>query len=108
MLPQQRSARGRAWQIGAATAATALVIGIALGQWLLETPAPVSAVAADARPRAPIGEARLLMDQGFEQFGKRVGAHERAKAPRSAPARRGVSATTRPAAAADASPSEEG
>jgi hypothetical protein len=43
------------------------------------------AVASDARPRPPAGEARLLMDQGIEQFSRRLQANERPRGPAKEP-----------------------
>ncbi|MGZ5225141.1 MAG: hypothetical protein ACXWCS_13315, partial [Burkholderiales bacterium] len=93
------------WRAWAATAA-ALVVGIAIGIRLGEENSSTGVpVAADARPRAPLGEARLLMDQRFEEFGLRLNTRERNKAgpPSSSPP-----AATRAPAAREASASEEG
>ena len=78
MRPRGRSA----WRVAGATAAVAFIIGIAVGHW-----APISTetltagiVGSDVRPRPPEGEARLIMDQRFEEFSRRVSAQERAGA----------------------------
>jgi len=60
--------------------AATLAIGFVLGTWLSESGGYGSLTASDTRPRAPTGEARLLMDHRFENFGVRPGARERAKA----------------------------
>jgi hypothetical protein len=93
------------WRAWAATAA-ALVVGIAIGIRLGEDGSSSAVpVAADVRPRAPIGEARLLMDQRFEEFGARLNTRDRNKA--GSPASSPPAATHAPAAR-EASASEEG
>jgi hypothetical protein len=89
-----RGARVAKWSIAASVVVT---LGVAAFHWKDElTQYTRGAMAsADVRPRPPVGEARLLMDQGFEQFSTRLGARERAKAS-PAPARPAAS-TKRPA-----------
>lgn len=79
--------------------AATLAIGFVLGTWLSESGGYGSMTASDTRPRAPSGEARLLMDHRFENFGMRSGARERARpeAPVSVPDVQPARMTTPPA-----------
>ena len=56
------------------------VIGLSLGTWIGGGTDASAIATADKRPRAASGETRLLMDQSFEQFGRRIGAQGRAGA----------------------------
>ena len=56
------------------------VIGLSLGTWMGGSGDASGIATADKRPRAVSGETRLLMDQSFEQFGRRVGTQGRATA----------------------------
>jgi hypothetical protein len=80
------------------------------GTWFSESGGYGTMAASDTRPRAPTGEARLLMDQRFEQFGSRSGPRERAQAPApvSVPAVQPARMTTPPSPAQPKPKSEEG
>jgi hypothetical protein len=69
--------------------AATFVIGLSLGAWIGGGSDASAIAAADKRPRAVSGETRLLMDQSFEQFARRVGGQGRASAsPGNSPPRR--------------------
>ena len=90
--------------------AATLAIGFLVGAWLTESGGYSPLAASDTRPRAPSGDARLLMDHKFENFGARPGARERAQAPAPVPVQ-GVQParmTTPPAPARPNPKSEEG
>src|SRR6185295_7041007 len=80
--------RRSVWRVGIAAAVAALAVGLGAGIWMGDygTASTTNAAAADPRPRAPLGEARLLMDHSVERIGARSGARERAAAPASVPA----------------------
>ena len=68
------------WSVIGGGMAAVFVIGVTVGAWM-GGGADANAIAtADKRPRAMSGETRLLMDQSFEQFGRRVGNQGRATA----------------------------
>ena len=60
--------------------AAIFVVGVTLGAWMGGGTDTNAIAATDTRPRAVSGETRLLMDQSFEQFGRRVGAQGRTTA----------------------------
>jgi hypothetical protein len=57
------------------------MLGVGVGTWIGSSADYAALVASDERPRPPTGEARLIMDQGLEQFGRRLPTSERATAP---------------------------
>jgi hypothetical protein len=83
------AARSR-WPVWTGGMAAMLVIGFAAGTWMGTDASEYASVAttADERARPPAGQARLLMDQGFETFGKRPQAPERARSPAREPSMR--------------------
>jgi hypothetical protein len=63
--------------------AATLAIGFLVGTWFSENGGYASLATSDTRPRAPTGDARLLMDHNFEHL--RPGPRDRAKAPAPGP-----------------------
>jgi hypothetical protein len=68
--------------------AAMFLIGLSLGTWMGNSGDTTAVAAGDNRPRAVSGETRLLMDQSFEQFGRRAGTPGRASASPPEPATR--------------------